>query len=85
MTDDEKRMVLSLVRAQVINDIDNYSYVRPYTKIHHYKAWPYIVKAGGHWRRKAMYARLLRSLAMTCTLQELVYTVDRTRSAPALY
>ena len=68
MTEDEKALVVALVRAQIMGDISNMSWVLPYTKVR----WANKSEAcvaeyvGGHWRRKAHCKRTIDALACVC-------------------
>lgn len=73
MTPDEQALVISLVRAHVVNHPDNLSWVSPYTKVR----WSvtgrqcvaeYVV---GHWRRKALCKRVPDVLMCVCKQQDL--------------
>ena len=80
MTD--KSYALSLVRAHLLHDPHYMSWVPSYTTIRWTRKRAHSVKVGGHYRRKALYARMLAALNATCKLQELVYPLDATRIGP---
>ena len=72
-------LVLSLVRAHLMQNPDYMSWVPAYTVVR----WSHKGKrprahesiVGGHYRRKAMYGRMLSALSCTCKLQDLVMPV----------
>ncbi len=78
----DKALALSLVRAHLLHTPDYLSWVPSYTSIRWSKKTAHGIKVGGHYRRKALYARLLSTLEATCKLQELVYPQDLTRIGP---
>ena len=73
LSEDEKALVISLVRAHAMNDERNLSWVPSYTKVR----WSHNAEAcvaervGGHWRRKAHGKRTLDALACVCKQQVL--------------
>lgn len=75
-------LALSLVRAHLLHTPDYLSWVPSYTVIRYCRKRPQSVKVAGHYRRKALYARLLCAIHATCKLQELVYPDDTTRVGP---
>jgi hypothetical protein len=76
---DDKSMVLSLVRDWALTAPETLSVVPSYTTIRWVGRGAVSVPIGGHVRRKALYTRLLSSVQGTCKLQELTFPVDRTR------
>ena len=82
----DKAYALSLVRSNMLHDVHYLSWVPAYTVVRWCKRTrrSRYVTVGGHYRRKAMYAKALSALALTCKLQELVYPYDATRLAPPL-
>ena len=80
----DKALALSLVRARLLHHPDYLSWVPAYTTIRWHKKRAHSVYVGGHYRRKALYARMLAALHCTCKLQELVYPEDATRVYPPL-
>jgi hypothetical protein len=78
----DKSLVLSLVRAHLLHHPDYLSWVPSYTTIRWCKKKSYVTRVGGHYRRKALYARMLSALHATCKLQELIYPEDATRVCP---
>ena len=58
------------------------SWVPSHKQIRWVKKKAVCVTVGGHYRRKALYARLLNAIGATCKLQELVYPEDATRIGP---
>ena len=67
-SEDEKALVIALVRAHVMQDASNVSWVPAYTKVR----WSHTAetcvseRVGGHWRRKAHCKRTLKALACVC-------------------
>jgi hypothetical protein len=78
----DKQLALSLVRAHLLHNPDYLSWVPAYTTIRWARKKAHSVHVGGHYRRKALYARLLSALHVTCKLQELIYPEDATRVCP---
>ena len=78
-------LVMSLVRAHLLQCPDYLSWVTAYTTIRWSKNHAYALSVAGHYRRKALYARLLAAVNGTCRLQELVYPLDVTRVRPPPY
>lgn len=78
----DRPYALSLVRAHLLHDPHYMSWVPAYSTIRWTRKRAHSVHVGGHYRRKALYARLLNALHSTCKLQELVYPEDSTRIAP---
>ena len=78
----DRQYALSLVRAHLLHHPEYLSWVPSYTTIRYCKKKAHSVRVAGHYRRKALYARLLTSLEATCRLQELVYPQDATRVGP---
>lgn len=78
----DKGMAMSLVRAYLLHHPDYLSWVPSYTTIRWQKKRAYSVRVGGHYRRKALYARMLTAVHCTCKLQELIYPMDATRVCP---
>ena len=78
----DRTFALSLVRAHMLHDPHYLSWVPAYTTIRWHKKRPFSVHVGGHYRRKALYARMLSALHCVCKLQELVYPDDATRVPP---
>lgn len=76
MTPDEQALVISLVRAQMIDDPEGCSWVAPYAKIRWSHAANRCVRevVGGHYRRKANVRRGIDSLGCVCKQQELFTT-----------
>lgn len=72
-SEDEKALAIALVRAHVMQDVRNLSWVPAYTKVR----WSHCSEAcvaervGGHWRRKAHCKRTLDALACVCKQPEL--------------
>ena len=73
MEQSDKALVIALVRAHILTDPDNMSYVPPYKRVR----WSYakerciVESAGGHLRRKAHCKRSLDCLACVCKQEEL--------------
>ena len=67
----DKNLVLSLVRSHLLSDPEFCSWVPAYTTVRNVKKRPVTVVVGGHYRRKAMYARAISALACTCKLHPL--------------
>ena len=68
MTEDEKALVIALVRAHVMTDLEYMSWVPAYTKVRWAPTRESCVAeyVGGHWRRKANCKRTLDALACVC-------------------
>ena len=79
---EEATLVLSLVRAHLLEYPDYLSWVPSYNMIRSSKKRSYSVTVGGHYRRKALYARMLAALNCTCKLQEMVYPDNSARLGP---
>jgi hypothetical protein len=77
-TQEEKAMVLSLVRANLLADNDNLSWVPSYTTVRWVGRNANAVAIGGHWRRKALCTRSIAALQGTCRLEELHFDKDKT-------
>jgi hypothetical protein len=78
----DKSLALSLVRAHLLHNVDYLSWVPSYTSVRWSRKKATIHRVGGHYRRKALYARMLSALQVTCKLQELIYPEDATRQVP---
>lgn len=79
----DNTLVLSLVRAYLLtNPGEHLSWVPAYTTVRWVRKRANVVHVGGHYRRKALYAKLLSSIACTCKLQELVYPENMTLVCP---
>ena len=65
-------LALSLVRAHLLLTPDYLSWVPAYTTIRWSKKRAHSVTVGGHYRRKALHARMLNALQCTCHLQNFV-------------
>lgn len=66
--EDGQALAIALVRAHVMDDVRNLSWVPPYTKVRWSHASELCVaeRVGGHWRRKAHCKRTLDALACVC-------------------
>ena len=68
LSEDDKALVIALVRAQVMNAPENVSWVPAYRKVR----WSFsrdrcvAETVGGHYRRKANCKRTLDALACVC-------------------
>ena len=69
----DKELVFSLVRAYLLHNPDYLTWVPSYTVVKWSKNKAQCIRVGGHYRRKAMYSQLLKSLTELCNLQELSY------------
>ena len=67
----DKALALSLVRSHLVKNTDYLSWVPPHTSIRWSRERPHSIRVGGHYRRKAMYAKLIKDLECTCKLQEM--------------
>ena len=84
LTDDEKACCLALVYRHVKDSRDYTSWVPSYHTVrrplaNYYSAAKlnrcsaYAIRIGGHFRRKALYRRLLCSLKQTCKFEDLSF------------
>ena len=78
----DKSLALSLVRAHLLHNPDYLSWVGAYTSVRWAKKKATILRVGGHYRRKALYARMLSALQVTCKLHELIFPEDATLKPP---
>jgi hypothetical protein len=72
-SEDEKALAIALVRAHVMDNIENMSWVPAYTKVRWANTQDACVTewVGGHWRRKAHCKRTIDALACVCKQPEL--------------
>lgn len=68
MDEHQKALALSLVHAHVSDNEEYTSWVPAYTSVRERGG---LVTVGGHFRRKALYRRLLSALRCTCRFQDL--------------
>lgn len=73
LSQDDKSLVLSLVRAHLLAGDEYVSYVPPYVKVRWSDKTEHCVaeRVGGHYRRKALCKRALDALACVCVQQEI--------------
>ena len=79
VSQDDKSLVLSLVRDHIIKSPETLSMVPSYTTVRWVGRKASSCRVGGHLRRKALWTRTLKSMQSTCKLQELSFRADRTR------
>lgn len=82
MRDDEKVLVLSLVKMHLLHNPHYLSWVPHYTMIRWLHGGPVSVNVGGHYRRRPPYARTLAALGSCARLQELVFPEGAVRVGP---
>lgn len=80
----DKSLALSLVRAHLLDNPSYLSWVSSYTIVKWCKQKKKVdcIRVGGHYRRKALYAKLLASLQATCKLQEFAFPNATTIAPP---
>jgi len=71
MLESEKALVLSLVHAHIHDNPAYCSFVKGYKTERQTKTGPVEVIVGGHWRRMAMYARMLKALRCTAKFHDI--------------
>ena len=64
-------LVLSLVRNHLLSEPEFCSWVKHHVAIRNVRNRPVTVIVGGHYRRKALYARAIKALSCTCKLHDL--------------
>lgn len=81
MRDEDKILVLSLVRDHILGYPGYVTWVPPHVSTRWVRRQPQAILVMGYFRRRALYMRLLAALECTCRLQALTYEVDRNYSA----